>query len=95
MRWCVIIIFIGCASSDGEEAAEPRQCERLREHLVDLQVADIHVATGIDREAHRRAMTSALGQSFVSSCTGKLTESQVQCALGAGDRLTAAACASR
>lgn len=95
MRWCVIFMFVGCATSDSGGSAEPRQCERLREHLVDLQVADIHVATGIDREAHRRAMTNALGGDFVSSCTSKLTESQIECALGAGDRLAAAACAAR
>jgi hypothetical protein len=94
MRSCVIVIglFVGCASPD--EPADQRQCARLREHLVDLHVGDVHVATGIDREAHRRALAQALGPDFVTSCSGKLTESQVDCALNANDRAAAAACAT-
>jgi hypothetical protein len=85
-------ILSACTSSVGEEPADSRHCERLRDHLVDLQVADIHIATGIDREAHRRAMAQALGSSFVSSCIAKLTETQVDCALDTHDAAAAAAC---
>jgi hypothetical protein len=95
MRSCVIIswiaMLVGCASS--EEPADQRQCARLRDHLVDLQLSDVHVAVGIDRAAHRRALAQALGPDFVASCSNKLTESQVDCALNTNDRAAAAVCA--
>ena len=87
-----VLLLTACTSSVEEEPIDTRRCERLRDHLVDLQVADIHIAAGIDREAHRRAMTAALGSSFVSSCVEKLTETQVDCALDTNDLAAVAAC---
>jgi hypothetical protein len=86
-------VLVACTSSD-YGPADTQQCERLRDHLVDLQVRDIHIATGIDREAHRRAMTQALGSDIVASCAGRLTESEVECALDKSDPSAAAACSS-
>lgn len=59
-----------------------------------MRLAEVHIATGVDREAHRVAMKAALGGEFVAGCTGKLTESQVSCALRATDGPGAAACSS-
>ena len=77
----VLILFmaisIGCSSSD-----RAKQCEELREHLVDLALAE---STGIDREAHREAMRSSLGDAFVETCTSSLSETQVACGLRASD----------
>jgi hypothetical protein len=93
MRCCVaVVLMIGCAGSESG-TPEPRRCLELREHLVELQVDDIHFASGIDREAHRRALKQALGDHFVEQCTSRLTEGQVSCALGAADQAVAAACA--
>ena len=93
MRWFVLVtISMGCAGSSPDENPEPRQCEQLRDHLVDLQVAQIHIATGIDREAHRSALSKALGDEFLTACTAKMSASQVECALGAADATTAAGC---
>lgn len=89
-----LLMFVGCGSLDDDGPPSPRRCEQLRDHLVGLQLQDIHIASGIDREAHRMAMTSALGNDFVASCTGKLVDSQVTCALDATESVVAAACAS-
>lgn len=94
MRRCFIscLLLSGCLGQESTEQASLRRCERLRDHLVDLQVGQIHVATGVDREAHRRALTQALGNGFVTSCSEKLSESQVDCALETSDPASAAAC---
>lgn len=95
MRCCVmmLVLVLSACASEGNQPPEARRCATLRDHLVDLQVADIHVATGIDREAHRRALASALGDDFAATCASTLTEAQVECALGATDATSAAACA--
>jgi len=64
-------------------------CERARERLIDLRLAD---ASEVDREAHRDAMKRALGDSFVSGCTSSMTTAQVRCVLSAADSVSAATC---
>lgn len=93
MRCCVLLLVLSACASEGNQPPEASRCTKLRDHLVDLQVSDIHVATGIDREAHRRALASALGDDFAATCTSTLTDAQVECALGASDAASAAACA--
>jgi hypothetical protein len=94
MRCCVLfLLFVSACASEGSQPPESTRCVKLRDHLVDLQVADIHVATGVDRNAHRRALAGALGDDFTATCTSKMSESQVDCALGANDAASAAACA--
>jgi hypothetical protein len=86
----VAILLLSCASSDGPR--KPQRCEQLRDYLVDLQVQDINVVTGVDRQSHRRAMSAALGDA-VATCVTKLSDSQVGCALDATSSTMAAACA--
>jgi len=88
----IVTLLLSCADNSDNGAAEARRCEQLRDHLVEIRLADVHIATGVDREAHRVAMKTALGGEFVASCTSKLTESQVNCALRATDTAGAAAC---
>jgi hypothetical protein len=80
----------GCGGSEPREGDEPsRRCERMRDHLVDLRLAD---ATGIDREGSRALMRSALGDDFIDSCARTLTTEQIECALRAASAELAAAC---
>lgn len=81
-----VAISIGCSSSD---RAGVKQCEELREHLVDLALAE---STGIDRAAHRAAMRTSLGDAFVETCTSSLTGTQVACGLRASDVTGATSC---
>jgi hypothetical protein len=82
----MMALSIGCSSSD---RAGAKQCEELREHLVDLALAE---STGIDRGAHREAMRAALGDAFVESCSSSLSEDQVDCGLRASDVSGATSC---
>jgi hypothetical protein len=94
VRCCVLICLLSCggSSDDAGDGAETQRCERLRDHLVDVQLSDINPAIGVDREAHRRAMTQALGDDFIAGCTSKLSEAQVDCAINAADSAAVAAC---
>lgn len=93
MRCCVFIMFAMSCAGSGSAPPEAKRCAELREHLVELQVADIHIASGIDREAHRRALGQALGDQFVGQCIDRLSEAQVDCSLAAADKAAAADCA--
>jgi hypothetical protein len=92
---CVLVIvlsvIVGCDGGEEEEGISTRRCEQVRDRLVDLRLAD---AAGVDRAAHRAAMTAALGTDFVTSCTHTLSSAQIRCVLDARDRGAADACAS-
>ena len=86
----LLVMAAACASSDGDEReARTKQCERLREHVIDVRLAD---ARGVDLDAHRAAMRSALGADFLASCSNDMTDTQIECALEASDSGTAAKC---
>ncbi len=90
----VLLLFVvaACAGDveDEETASLPTTpCERLRDHLVDLRLAD---AKGIDVEPHRAAMKQAMGSSFLAACAKDLTSSQRDCAIAAADSNAAAQC---
>lgn len=87
----VAIVLCACSGGDDEATAASRQarCERLRDHVIDLRLAS---ATNVDVAAHRQAMRQALGDDFVTACTGTMTEAQVDCALAAADSDAVTAC---
>ena len=83
------IMSASCGSEDDGTAADARQCTRLRDHLIALRLSS---ASGVDKAAHQAAMTQAMGDGFIASCTTKMTAAQVACALKAADAAAAAAC---
>jgi predicted protein tyrosine phosphatase len=88
----ILLVLLLVASCDGErdiESTELTRCEQLRDHLIDLRLAD---AVHVDKAAHREAMRTALGDDFAASCS-KLRDDVIDCALGASDSTAAAACA--
>ena len=89
LLFMALAVLTGCDGDD--EVATPRlsPCEQLREHLIDLRLAD---AMHVDKDAHREAMRDALGTDFLASCE-KFGDETVACALAATDSSGAAACA--
>ncbi|MFN0246895.1 MAG: hypothetical protein ACKV2T_08295 [Kofleriaceae bacterium] len=85
-------LMVGCSGDAGDED-EPRPrltpCEQLRDHLIDLRLAD---AVNVDKKAHRESLRTAMGANFVESCS-KLGDDAIRCAMQANDSTTAAACA--
>jgi hypothetical protein len=94
----LLLALAACGANDvaddvskDERVASP--CEQLRDHLVDLRVAD---ATGTPAQLaqHRAAMTRALGDDFVASCEDNLDSQQIACSTAATDLAAVSACAT-
>ena len=88
----VICVLVGCGGgAEDESKARAEQCERMRDHLVDLRLASAqHLEKDLDQ--HRVALKQAMGSAFIESCTKDMTETQVTCVVGAKDAEAAAAC---
>ncbi len=94
LKWLAlgaVLVSCGGASDEDGTLANTSQCERLREHIVDLRIGS---ATNLrkDLEQHRAALTNALGPQFVEDCTKRMSAAQVTCALEARDAQAATEC---
>lgn len=74
---CLVISVIAACGTSSEPDQTP--CELLRDHVLDTSVIDI---VGAERAQHRAALESSMSD-FITSCTAKLSESQIVCALEA------------
>lgn len=87
---CAIAILTSCFSESEPDVVGRQECERLRDHLVELRMNGVSA----DHEQHRNALRSALGDSFVIACVERTTPSHVRCALAATDSDTLLACST-
>ena len=101
VRWWIgwLVVGVGLAACAGSRDDDPKHCIAMRDHLVDLRIAQSKGATDelgrpIDLGAHRAAMKQALGETFIGACRRDMTSAQIQCVLGASDSTSAAACTS-
>jgi hypothetical protein len=87
-RWLIpILAVLGACSS--ERVVERSDCERLREHLIDVRLAGITT----DVEAHRSTLRSSLREDFVDRCLESSID-DLDCRLAAASWDELAACAS-
>jgi len=92
----ITAMLVGCAASQKDEA---KRCTELRDHLVDLRLAQSEGAKDalgnpIDLEPHRAALKQAMGADFVTQCQKEFTHAQIKCVLAANDSPSATACTS-
>jgi predicted choloylglycine hydrolase len=89
----ILVGLGGCSdgAEDDEALARTQQCERLRDHLVELRLASA-TNLGNDREQHRAALTQAVGAQLLETCTKTTTKAQLDCALAARDAQAATDC---
>ncbi len=85
----VVMVVAACGHDDDPDGDATRRCAQVREHVIDLRLAD---ASNIDVAAHRVAMRNALGDGFVASCKATMTTAQASCVLSAVDAASANAC---
>lgn len=83
-------LAIGACSGNRDETIT-EQCDRVREHLIriELPLADAK------REDHARVMRRAMGGAFLDHCARSMTAAQRKCALDAADSRGAMACTSK
>lgn len=65
-----------------------RDCERLRDHVIELRMSSVTA----DHDQHRAALRASLGDGYVSSCVEQRTGDGLRCALAARDDHALAAC---
>lgn len=88
LLFVAMALVVACEGDEAEEPSRLSPCEQLREHMIDLRLAD---AMRVDKDAHREALRGALGASFIVGCE-KLSDESLACALAAPDSASAAAC---
>src|SRR5688500_11197569 len=62
--WLLLAAAAACDGADEGTAASRRDCEQLRDHVVELRLTTVTA----DRDHHAAALRAALGESFVSTC---------------------------
>jgi len=76
--WVLLAVVAGCADHG---TVDREGCARLRDHVVDLRVADAASELGTDVAQHRRALNQALGEDFIASCVRSMSYEQLECSL--------------
>lgn len=66
-----------------------KDCERLRDHLVELRMQSVTA----DHDQHLIAIRSSLDEDFVTTCVDGARASYIECALAAADSDGLGACA--
>jgi hypothetical protein len=92
----LLLALGGGCSSDEESRRE--QCERVRNHVVSLRLNDLPAVDEVGeqtREAHRSALTQALGDEFIGACEARYEKREIECALAARDVAAATTCGDR
>jgi hypothetical protein len=89
-----IFLATGCSSSDDFEVDRTR-CTQLRDHLVELRLADATAISASELAQHRAAMKSALGDRFVGECQASLSKAELRCSLSAKTLSSANDCSTR
>ena len=79
-----------CWSESDSDSVTRKDCDRLREHLIDVRMQSVTA----DHAQHRIAIASSLDEYFLSSCVDGMTSSYVECAHAARDSDALAACAA-
>ena len=89
----VLVLALGAANGCSGGAADAERtataCERLRDHVIDLRVAEVHQ----DRDAHRAALRRAMGRGFVSTCMDQ-SDAHIDCEMKATTIDALRACAA-
>jgi hypothetical protein len=87
----------GCASHEDDGT---RVCTEMRDHLVELRLAESSGPTDergqpLDLAPHRAAMKQALGADFIKQCQRDMSRAQTTCVLSAATLEVAKACSKQ
>ncbi len=83
---CLLLALVGCTEGPTDD-----QCNKLRDHLIDLQAKEAG-GTALTPAQVEDAHTHATKVRFMPTCTDKTTKKLVECALAATTTDEARAC---
>jgi small lipoprotein (TIGR04454 family) len=87
--WLGLVVALAAACGSGSSTqVSRRECEALRDHLVELRMQ----SSTVDREQHRAALQASLADEFVNRCLGEVSREQLRCTLAATDSQAVTAC---
>ncbi len=87
---CLVVLVAACGGGDEDDERRTLPlCERVRDRVVELRLAD---ATNVDHDAHRTAMRAALGPEFIKRCEAEMSDVQIRCVLDAPDHSAVSGC---
>lgn len=78
---------VACISSDESGPPTRERCIKLRDHLVELRLAQ----TSVDVDAHRDILRRSMGEEFMTTCAA-LPPAELRCTSEAKDLSAAIAC---
>jgi hypothetical protein len=79
-----MIVLSLCAACATEASGPTREdCQRLRDHVADLAVAQAAGLSAEEREKQRANLAATGGDEYVATCMKERSEKYVECALAA------------
>ena len=94
----LVSLMAACVGANEDPRPSRGECERLRDHVAGLAVAEVpaatlsSAATRGELSKHQRNVSRALGEDFVAGCQAARTRDEIECALEADSARAAAAC---
>jgi len=85
IRQVLSMILLSLAAACAAEPSGPTRedCQRLRDHVADLALAQAAGLSAEERESHRSNLAATGGDEYVATCTKERSEKYVECALAA------------
>ncbi len=99
MRGLALLVLLSAACAQGdpvdEDERRTRECERLRDHSIDLRLRAAPRPAGMSDEEvnrHRATLAAAAGPRFVDDCKSNWKDAQIACAQAAPNLDSLRAC---
>lgn len=83
----LVALLTACGAASNDPVSR-QDCERLRDHVVELRMQSVTA----DRGQHRTALRATLDDTFISSCVESTTADHLKCVLAAKDSDSLVSC---
>jgi len=96
-RLALVVLLLGACAQGGanDDDRRTKNCERLRDHSIDLRLEAAPPPAGMmpeEVERHRATFVAAAGSRYVDDCRNHWDDEQVACALSASSLDSLRAC---
>jgi hypothetical protein len=94
----VLALFLSACTGRSASGPSSDDCEQLRDHVVDLQLAGLSARATDDERLetevakHHKNLVAALGDEHIDECKATRSETYIECALEASTKSDLADC---